>query len=56
MSIDREQQRANRRKKRIAAAKEDQLNFKNEFGVNDPVPFKAIINIINKRQRGFNYE
>ncbi len=49
MLIDRKQQRANRKKKRIAAAKERQLNYQNAFNINDPTPYFAIKNIINER-------
>jgi len=52
MSIDRIEQRENRRKKRIAAAKERQLDFQNAFNINDPTPYQAIKNIINEK-RGF---
>lgn len=45
MLIDRSQKRANRKKKRIAAAKERQLNYSNEFGISDPTPYQAIKNI-----------
>jgi len=40
------QRRENRRKKRVAAAKERHLSSKNEFGVNDPTPQAAVNNII----------
>ena len=30
--------------------KEEILNFKNEYNINDEVPFKAVLNIINKKQ------
>lgn len=29
--------------------KEEILNFKNEYNMNDEVPFKAVLNIINKK-------
>lgn len=53
-----QRRRDNRSKKRIEEAKARQLNFKNEFGVNDPTPFKAIINIMNenKNKGGVDYE
>ena len=52
MSIDRTEQRENRRKKRIASAKERQLDYNNAYGIRDEVPYFAIKNIINEK-RGF---
>ncbi len=40
-----QRRRENRRYKRIAAAKERQLNYSNEFGILDPTPYQAIKNI-----------
>ena len=42
------QRRDNRRKKRVAAAKERHLSGKNEFGVNDPTPKAAVASIIKE--------
>ena len=52
MSVNRQKQRENRRKKRIAAAKEIQLDYNNVYGIRDEVPYFAIKNIINEK-RGF---
>jgi len=40
------QRRENRSKKRIEAAKERRLDSKNSFGITDPTPQQAVINII----------
>ena len=47
----RETQRENRRKKRVAQAKERQLSGQNEFGINDPTPREAVSNIMNEQYR-----
>ena len=50
-----QRRRENRRKKRIASAKERQLTNQNEFGINDPTPREAVNNIINyKRDNKMN--
>lgn len=48
MSVDRSKLRERQREKRIAEAKE-RLNFKNEFGISDPTPYQAILNINKNR-------
>jgi len=52
MSVDRTKLREKQREKRIAAAKERQLDYNNAYGIRDEVPYFAIKNIINEK-RGF---
>jgi hypothetical protein len=36
-------------REKVKATKEEMLNAKNEFGISDPTPKKAIANMINAR-------
>lgn len=48
MSINRKELRERQREKRVTAAKERRVDFKNAFSFNDPTPYNAILNIIRE--------